>query len=472
MPIEFYPSDNIKHVLENSQTIQQLLQNLIDLDLAKNVKIRGSDIEKILQNINNIRQADDLIDLANIVIFCMTTATDLSLSRLFNFCNSINGLWQLVISKLNSNIELTSAITEHIINWGFVDDWHFLDTINPQDKLAFGGEIIKYGFEKGQFIKLANFYKLNKKLFEEAMTLPKLHNINHLLKTCIDHDFNSGLGIYEFSAFGRLNYQDALIACAAINSQRSSIEYDFAPVVLKLDEVNSFFNFLADTQQVANKNIKFLITGDHWSAGEILIAENLVRIFFVDSYGNDSPSLRFVKDMAKDNFGDRIYFQYNSLRTQWSESSCHIFALDYLRKLCKVANIFAILPEPRLDIFEQEVELPINMLRSAQVTNLQSMVKQHNDYNPNMIIKHKPTPVAIDAAISLFFSDEIRKGKLKPTNRYLEHKLEKLRDKVVKYLSSTDKRMQKNTQNHYTLIGFQQKFLRARNIQNKTPYTV
>ena len=188
----------------------------------------------------------------------------------------------------------------------------------------------------------------NPLLFEKwVVTLDREHQaiVNNLLHLNDDRGIYINKVMHSFTrGFGHLNYESALVALAARRDKKKA--YDFDPVLLKtdkddptIDEFKTFFQTLADAQKPIHQRFVGINEQPHWFAGEVLIEDDLAKIWIVDSLGAGS-------NVAGGYFSDRFQNQFPSFlqsfvetfpnheiyaskeQRQDEKAGCSIFALD------------------------------------------------------------------------------------------------------------------------------------------------
>lgn len=360
-----------------------------------------------------------------------------------------------MISKKYGNPQLIHEIGRKCV----VNGWEFLEQVKTISKPGLYASLIMYLIHRNFWFELANFYQYDKNGFAKALELVRSEAHQAILQICISTNFLYIHEIAPFSYFGQLGYRNALIACAAIKYQFEKTATQFKPLVLNHYDLGEFlFCIHNNLPKVVNSNIKFLIIEDgHWLACELLIGASNIRVFVIDSLGHGrakvTESVVTMKKFLQQHYADKFSIQYNEFNTQNSNGTCQMFAFDYLRRLYRLKNVFAYLPLPSSE--EDLVELPLQLMRSAQIADLRQKIKQHPAYEPNLIVNKKQD--TLDDAIIRHTRVIIAGGRPKQMNFYLEHKQGLIRKKVTEYLMHTSEQQRSRDVEEYTIQGFKQR---------------
>lgn len=346
----------------------------------------------------------------------------------------------------------TQEIYAHIENFIRDRNWQGLNTTDNKEMVVKG--IIEVSLKNKYWRGVTSLYKYDSKLFIESLELLDNSAFKIILRVCVKFNFAENFFIYDFANFGSLGYQHALVIAAALNNKSKS-GTSFKPVILEYTEIISFLSKIKDNVNILNKKISFLVEEEtHWFVGEILFTPAKVRLFIIDSLGPRKAKynygFQFIQSFLWKHFAGRFSIQLSELVAQNSTGTCQMFAIDYLRKLNRMPESFALLPDPTH--MESTVALPITLMRTAQLSNLTEQIHEHAEYNPVQVINKKGQ--TIDEAIQSHLRPEDIKGSTRLSNRYLEHKHAMLFQKVIPYLNETTAEQRKHAQREFTMQGF------------------
>lgn len=256
---------------------------------------------------------------------------------------------------------------------------------------------------------------------------------------------------FSFSdGFGKITFNDAVVAVAAINAKNSK----FRPLILASEE--EFSELLAyiknHPDEMQGRQLNFVIAGfPHWISGALAMKDKKLNLFISDTFGAESTYAQNFVDIAQKHFHDAKIF-VSSEKRQNTSKGCSVFAITDVRKLFKIKNLFELLEKKEMLVSESKnnngglvryIKSPIRLLTSSQTSDLLLSIKEHPEYQANMPINKKGD--TISKSILRNFDIEKRKGTTKFTNRTLEHKLEMLHRVIAEYLRQpeiTDKKLQ------------------------------
>lgn len=390
--------------------------------------------------------------------------------------------------------------------------------VNNAKLLEIFKNVIKANFQKqevfDQVLSFAIKYKspdllhflknTNADLFNKSISKldPTHADLAHKLLKLEDGNVTSRCMPKFVKGIGALDYECALLSCAAVADKATvgKKEYEFNPVVLKIEEIDDFIQFIHEHPvQIGAESIKFVITGSHWISGQLEYDENgNLNILIMDSLGLITDSLgdehaKVGYEMglviaALDKVGAKANIFHASERRQGAAKGCSVFALDdcrhlftcerylpsqylglfdYLRKgkqaaqTAEAADMESKQDEPGSAVHAPKrvtltkTRLPLYLLKTWQSRKLRDEAAMRKD-EATLPINKKSLIISAASAIASYFK---LGADSKEMNTRLDEKLARMRENCWSFLvKHTDDEVARSMSD-FTLEGFKQRYL-------------
>lgn len=263
------------------------------------------------------------------------------------------------------------------------------------------------------------------------------------------------------------DYNDILLILSQYRSRKS---YDYNPVLINLNNVDEFTNFLKFFSSAENiLEVKFICSGNHCVSGIIKKkSNNEASMWLIDSLGCDIDSLEqgyLIKSFSEVFQTYNIYLPLE--KRQNSHKGCFIFALDDLQHLYSLhlinnISIWDYLVESKnsktvafkkdensfKQILVKSCPLPIQFLRTMQSKKLYEEINNRGEAEQSLII-NKKGETTYQSSQKFFQLDDLSKQ-----NKRTEHKFNTMIQHTIKYLLENDKKSVENDMKYFTLENF------------------